>query len=319
MHRLIQNEWIKIFRQISTYIMIGFLLLVLIAGGAISKYLDTRAEPGNEHWKEELQSEVIENKEMLADSNIVMAPSLKGYLKQEIAIGEYRIEHNLPPTQPSSMWTFIGENAQMTSLVGLLVIIVASGIVANEFSRGTIKNLLIKPYKRWKILLSKYITTILLLLFMLAILFVGSALIGVILFGTGDAAHNTHLAYANGKVVEQSLLIYLIKAYLLNSLSVFMLTTMAFMISAVFRISGLAIGISIFLLMSGGTITNLLASKFEWPKYSLFANTNLMQYMDGTPLVEGMTMSFSIAMMAIYFVLFLLLAVVFFTKRDIAN
>ncbi|KRG12950.1 ABC transporter permease [Lederbergia galactosidilytica] len=320
MPKLIQNEWIKIFKQTSTYIMIGFLVLVMIGWGGIAKYLDSQMASVSDNWKEELQTQVNENKEMLANPDgTIMAPSLKGYLQQEIAMGEYRIEHNIPPEQSSSVWTFISDSVQLISLVGLLVIVIASGIVANEFSRGTIKNLLIKPYKRWKILLSKYITTVLFLAFMLVILFVGASVIGLVLFGTGDAAQQTHLAYTNGAVVEQNLLLYLIKTYLLNSLSVFMLTTMAFMISAVFRVSGLAIGISIFLLMSGGTITNLLASKFEWPKYSLFANTNLMQYIDGTPLIEGMTMSFSITMMIIYFGLFMLLAFGFFTKRDIAN
>ena len=66
-----------------------------------------------------------------------------------------------------------------------------------------------------------------------------------------------------------------------------MLATMAFMLSAVFRNSSLAVGFSIFLLVMGNTATVFLAAKFEWTKYILFANTDLSQYMNGTPLVEG--------------------------------
>src|SRR6478609_844788 len=40
----------------------------------------------------------------------------------------------------------------------LLTVIVAAGIVASEFSQGTIKMLLTRPVKRWKILLSKFLT-----------------------------------------------------------------------------------------------------------------------------------------------------------------
>ncbi|MBW8348289.1 ABC transporter permease [Bacillus sp. IITD106] len=317
MLNLIKNEWIKIFKQVSTYIMIGFLLLVIFAAGGIMKYMESQEKPANDNWKQELITQNEQNKAQLADAEGA-TPSLKEFYSKEIAINEYRIEHNMPPENSYSVWGFINESSGLTHFVGLLVIIVASGIVANEFSWGTIKILLIKPYKRWKILLAKYLTTILYLITMLAILFVTASILGLILFGKGTG-DNVHLAFVNGAVVEQNLSLYLIKTYILNSLSVFLLTTMAFMISAVFRNSGLAIGISIFLLLMGGTITNLLAAKFDWAKYSLFANTNLMQYVDGMPLVEGMTLSFSIIMLLIYFVIFHTMAFVFFTKRDIAN
>ncbi|MCJ8008980.1 ABC transporter permease [Lederbergia wuyishanensis] len=317
MLNLIKNEWIKIFKQVSTYIMIGFLLLVIIGVGGITKYVESKEKPANDNWKQELTAQNEQNKQQLADIEFA-APSLKEYLTKETAINEYRIEHNMPPENSYSVWSFIKDSSDLTSFVGLLVIIIASGIVAHEFSWGTIKILLIKPYSRWKILMAKYITTILYLLTMLAILFTIVSILGLILFGKGTG-DNVHLAYVNGAVVEQNLLLYLIKTYILNSLSVFLLTTMAFMISAVFRNSGLAIGISIFLLLMGGTITNLLAAKFDWAKYSLFANTNLMQYVDGMPLVEGMTLSFSIIMIIIYFIIFHAMAFVFFTKRDIAT
>jgi ABC-2 type transport system permease protein len=90
------------------------------------------------------------------------------------------------------------------------------------------------------------------------------------------------------------------------------------MISAVFRNSSLAIGLASFLMFTGSQITMLLANKYEWAKYSLFANTNLMQYIDRVPPVEGMTMSFSIMMLFVYFLAFYILAWWIFKKRDIA-
>ncbi|HLU23176.1 ABC transporter permease [Lederbergia graminis] len=318
MLKLIQNEWVKIFKQISTFIMIGLFVLLIIASGALVKYLESKEEPqANNDWKQELAAANEQSKRDLEEIPMI-TPTMKEFLMKDIAINEYRIEHDLPPETSSNVWTFISDSGSMIGTVGLIVIIIAAGIVANEFSWGTVKILLVKPYKRWKILLAKYMTVILFLLLMLGVLFVSSSIVGAILFGTGGDGSNIHLAYNNGVVEEQSLLFYLIKTYLLNSLSVFLLATMAFMLSAVFRVSGLAIGVSIFLLLMGGTVTNLLASKFEWAKYSLFANTNLMQYFDGIPMIEGMTLSFSITMIFIYFAIFHLLAFLFFTKRDVA-
>lgn len=317
MLNLVHNEWVKIFKQISTYIMIGLLVVLVMAAGALTKYLDSKASEPKSDWKQELTAENNALKQNMEGAKFV-APSLKEYTNRQIAINEYRIEHDLEPDRKSTVWTYLKDSADFISFAGLFVIIIAAGIVANEFSWGTIKILVVKPYKRWKILLAKYATVVLFLLLILAVLFISASIVGAILFGTGDAVKNVHLAYVDGVVKEQNLLFYMIKTYALNSLSVFLLATMAFMISAVFRISGLAIGVSIFLLLMGGTITNLLAAKFDWAKYSLFANTNLIQYIDGMPMVEGMTMTFSIIMMLVYFAIFHILAFGFFTKRDIA-
>lgn len=59
--------------------------------------------------------------------------------------------------------------------------------------------------------------------------------------------------------------------------------------------------------------------KFEWVKYILFANTDLTQYFDGSPLVSDMTLGFSIVVLAVYFIVFHVLAFGAFTKRDIAS
>ena len=58
--------------------------------------------------------------------------------------------------------------------------------------------------------------------------------------------------------------------------------------------------------------------KFTWAKYILFANTDLMQYFEGIPMVNGMTLPFSIIMIIVYFILFQILAYTVFKKRDVA-
>jgi len=128
-----------------------------------------------------------------------------------------------------------------------------------------------------------------------------------------------YLNYSNGQVTEQPIIIHLMIYYGLSSIDTIMLATMAFMISSVFRNSSLAIGLSLFLLFTGAQFTVLLSLKFSWAKYILFANTNLMQYVEGTPMVEGMSMSFSIIMLLIYFAVFQLLAFTVFKKRDVAS
>lgn len=317
MLNLVYNEWIKIFKRAGSYVMIGLIILGVIGSGALTKYYEGKVDTGSKKdWKTEVTAQIKADEQQIKDMPTTAA-SAKKFYEKNIEINKYRLTHNMAPSDQSSGFSFIKDNTMFISFVGLFTIIIAAGIVASEFSWGTIKLLLIRPLKRSKILLSKYLTVIVFGIFMLAILFVTSAIVGFVLFGSGSG-DNVHLAYTDGHVVEQNMLWYLIKTYLLSSIDVIMLITMAFMISAVFRNSSLAIGISVFLLLMGGNITQLLASKFDWAKFILFANTNLMQYFDGIPLVEGMTLGFSLIMLLVYFIIFIVLAFGVFMKRDVA-
>ncbi|NPC91979.1 ABC transporter permease [Bacillus sp. WMMC1349] len=309
MLKLIYNEWIKIFSRKGTYVMIGFLVVAVIGFGTILKTHGVgEADP---NWQKGLIGQNEEMKKELKDPDM---SDLKESLEESIAINEYRLEHDI--SDQYSMWKFVEKNTLMISFVGLFVITIAAGIVASEFNWGTIKLLVIRPVSRFKILLSKYLTVLLFALSLLLILFITSGVSGLVLFGPGDGSE-TYLTYVNGSVQEHNLLLYLIQYYLLDSISIMMLATMAFMISAVFRNSLIAVGISMFLLFSGPMMTKLL-SIFDWGKYFLFANTDLTVYFYGNP-PEGMTLGFSVAILAIYFVIFHLLAFSVFSKRDIAS
>jgi ABC-2 type transport system permease protein len=316
MVNLIKNEWMKIFRRPGTYVMIAILLLATAMVGIFSKYQTSSTHTVEKNWAETLREENDALKKQMAQSHSKVEIQ---FFKKEIAINDYRIQHNLPPKETKyHVWSFVKDASELIILAGLFTIIVAAGIVASEFNWGTIKLLLIRPINRTKILTSKYLTVLLFALFMLAVLFVFSTVLGAILFGLPDKAV-PYLNYYNGKVTEQNIVVHLLIYYGLNSIKMIMLVTMAFMISTVFRNSSLAIGLSLFLLFTGDQFTALLALKFSWAKYILFANTDLMQYIEGTPLVNGMTMPFSIIMLIIYFAIFQFFAFFVFKKRDVAS
>ncbi|SEN88119.1 ABC-2 type transport system permease protein [Amphibacillus marinus] len=314
MLKLIFNEWEKIMRKKATYVMIGMTILAVIILSGGLKYIAGQYDTQDDNWQAVLEEENTYYQESLStlENN-----QMQTYYERNIAINTYRLENNIPPDSEDNIWTVVEESRAIISLVGLFTIVVASGIVASEFSTGTIKLLLIRPISRVKILLSKYLTVILFSLFLLSITFGLAAIAGLILFGTAPE-EAVHLAYQNGQVVERALGLHLMGSYLLYSIDILMLTTMAFMISSVFRNSSLAVGISIFLLTIGGTAANILSFYFDWAKYILFLNTDLTVYFDGMPNIEGMTLTFSIVMLLLYFVLFHLLAFFFFNKRDVA-
>ncbi|MNY55445.1 ABC-2 family transporter protein [compost metagenome] len=96
-----------------------------------------------------------------------------------------------------------------------------------------------------------------------------------------------------------------------------MYVTMAFMISSAFRSSTMAIGFSIVGMFAGNILLEAL-HRFDWSRYLLFANTDLTQYLSGRPYQNGMTLAFSIVVLAVYFLVFNLISWLMFTRRDVA-
>lgn len=311
---LIWNEQIKLYAKKATWVMFAVLLLIALGGGLITKFLGVESDfkEYGENWQAELQEENVEltaemeKDEFLQYSNPVI-----------IDKNNYHLENDIKP-QPYDGWEYVLDNSFLTSVISLFTIIIAAGIVSNEFKWGTIKLLLIRPISRTKILLSKYVSVLIFAFTLLIFLLVTSWIIGAILFGLNGlnptVVQDTMSGYAENDVLGE-----LAKSYGFSLVTLLMMATFAFMISAIFRSSGMAIGLAIFLMLAGNTIVVFL-SKYEWAKYILFANTNLKQYTtDAEPLLPGMTMTFSIIVLVVYFVIFMVAAWTAFTKRDVAG
>ncbi|GGL49880.1 ABC transporter permease [Sporolactobacillus putidus] len=310
---LIQNENMKIYRKNATKVMLIILLGMILAAGLIIK-LNQPAPKENTQWKQSLVQQNKMYQQQMAQ--VKGSKQAVNYYKQTIATNQYRIDHNLKPAQGMTLWSFVESAAPNAALlISIFAIIVVSTSIASEFDTGTIKLLLIRPIRRTEVLLSKYLSTLMFAVFCLIVLFVFSWLIGGIMFGFGGAAE-AHLSYINGKVYETSWVLAIWKNYLLSCVSLFMMVTFAGLIASAFRNSGLAIGLSIFLMMASSIIIQLLGG-YSWVKYVLFANTDLTQYTTGTPLRSDMTLSFSLTVLAVYYVIFVIIGWLFYTKRDI--
>jgi len=307
---LILNENMKIYRRMRTWIMVAVLIIIVLL---VSIVMYNSQPKDNSNWQKNLKQENESNKAVL---NETMPKVSKDLIKERIKINEYAIEHNIPPIH-NSLWGAVKDLSSLIFLVTILTVVVAGDTVAGEFSTGTIKLLLIRPATRSKILFSKYVSAFLFALFLLIVLFLAAFIINSFLLGFG----NIDLPYLhlgpNGSVVESSLILQVLGTYGLACVSLIMIVTLAFMISTVFRSSSLAIAASIVLLLIGTSITSLLG-QYAWAKYILFANTDLSQYIEGRPFAEGMTVTFSIIVLLVYFIVFNALSWTIFNKRDVA-
>lgn len=216
-------------------------------------------------------------------------------------------------------WVFISiSSLGLYSIVALFGVIIASDIVSSEFTWGTIKMLLVRPQRREIILLSKFIAVLLFALLLLIELFVASWVVGGIFFGF-EGINSIITIEQGGTIIKETVSIYAIKLYGLQFISLIVTLSIAFMLSTVFRSGSLSLGISIFVVFSGD-ILNVFLNKYEWGKFVLFPNLSLEQYVTQTgPLIEGMSLPFSLSINTIYFMIFIVITWSVFKQRDIAT
>ncbi|TVY01132.1 ABC transporter permease [Cohnella terricola] len=198
-------------------------------------------------------------------------------------------------------------------LITIFTVVVAADSVAGEFTWGTIKLLLIRPWSRSTILLSKYLSTMLFALFFTVVAFIMTLLANLVVFGFSTDAN---LAAGMTDVA------YIWKFYLMEFVTLIIIVTFGFTMSSAFRSGGLAIGLSIFFLFAGNLITGLFAlANKAWVKYVLFMHLDLTSYINGGngPIPNyPTTLGFSLAVLAVYFVIFNVVSWTVFRKRDVA-
>ncbi|MCL1699327.1 ABC transporter permease subunit [Lysinibacillus sp. Bpr_S20] len=303
--KLMQNEWMKLWHKKGTWTMVALLVLFIIGPGIMLKYYETKED---KTWQQLEQQSIDNYKEILKDDNL--SAEDKNHFEDQIAISEYRLANDVPSQDFAGFMSLTGG---MLTLVTLFTVIVAASIVSNEFSTGTIKMLLTRPVSRAKILTSKLLTTFIFGLLLIVVNVGVSALVGLILFGGSTGAE---LEVVNGQVVEKAVWNDLAYHYLLSGGDFVMSILFAFLVGSVFRSSSLAIGLTIFLSFSGGMVVMFL-SKFKIVKYIWLTHSDLTQYEHASSILDGITMPFSLTILAIYAVVFLVISYMSFMKRDV--
>ena len=204
----------------------------------------------------------------------------------------------------------------------VVIVMIAGTIVSEEFNKGTIKLLLVKPYTRNKILMAKAITTFIMIIFIIVVTLVMQILIGGIIFGF-DSLSEPVVAYNfNTNTMEEMNIFANLGVQTLTQLPmIILLATLAFAISTLFTNNTLAITISLLGFMSASIINQLaIGYDLQFMKYFVTMNWDLSIYVNGAlPYMEGMNMTMSIIICVVYFLIMMIPTFIVFKKRNIKN
>lgn len=255
-----------------------------------------------------------------------------GRSQQEIVmVGMYQLEHevyedtsykpsslfDITPYEHFDFWDVMIKIPYVESFIGIIMIVIAGGIVSSEFSQGTIKFLLISPAKREKILMAKYFTVISMgFLMMLVMFLINIPITGLLFSFKGITA--PYISVVDGEVIAQSTFVYLIKSFMLKSVQVIISTTLAFTLSSLVRSTALAVVTGYILNSIDVALVSVMYSfNLDWGRYLIFANTDLLNIYKGTSVFPQHSLGFALIVIIAHMAVFLLTAWDSFTRRSV--
>lgn len=323
--RLVFNEIEKMVRK-KRILVIFFILAVLIpifVYAQLQQTEETIKRLGTSDWKVALQQKIVDQQNRLNSSGI--PEEWKNWLKVQIKQEQYYLDNNINPTAPGAP-TFIRKLIEQSIgwlLLPLLVMVITIDIVSGERSDGTIKFLLTKPVRRWKILVSKYISICLLISFILVLYgimaYVGSGF--VFSFKGWTVPVLTGFVIKNGNLLTDSVQLipqwkYILMAFGLAWFVCIVIGTLSFMVSVLVRTTPAAMGIMLAALITGSVLSGL-ATSWSGAKYFFSVNLGLTDYLAGQlPSIQGLNMHFSLINLSVWGITGLIIAFIVFLKQD---
>jgi ABC-2 type transport system permease protein len=316
---------LKIVRR-KKLVYVGLIIAVLVSLFTYAQFkeIERRIERvGSIDWRTTLQQQIIDTQNRLTSSGI--SEEWKSQLQLRIQQQQYYLDHNINPMEqgaPTFTRTF-AENS-ITLFLPLMVMVIAADLVSSERSAGTIKLLLTRPVKRWKILFSKYVALILsvsIIIFMYGLL---SYIISGLVFGykgwsapilTGFTSVAGELITSSAQMIPQWH--YLFMEFSLVWFVSIVVGTITFMLSVLIRSTPVGMGVMLAALISGAILSNMVSS-WESAKYFFMINLDLTAYLAGNaPPIEGMTLGFSLVVLSISGLVALLISFFVFIRQDV--
>jgi ABC-2 type transport system permease protein len=322
--RLTHNETTKIVQK-RRFLVIFLILLVLIpifVYAQMKQAQTLRERLGTEDWKVVLQQQIVDTQNRLASSRI--PEEWQQWLKIRVEQQQYYLDHNvnpLAPGAPTFTKEFLGNS--ITLFLPLLVMVIATDMVSGEHGDGTIKLLLTRPVKRWKILLSKLTALTLFVSLTVGLLIMLSYLLSGVVFGYGGWTSPvlTGFKIDAGNLDTSNVHLVPMWEYLMMSggfawFVSWVVGIISLMVSVLVRSTAAGMGIMLSAIIAG-TVLSAMASSWEGAKYLFIVNLELTQYLSGElPPIEGMTLGFSLAVLGLTAFSALVVSFVTFVRQD---
>lgn len=334
MKTLMKTEWQKCLKlKVTKYCFIALALIMI--GMIVVEFEDVQTFKENSAYQEEVLSwkEREENLIKYATESLEEDPWYSEFEKDQISrrieIAKFRLEHNIEKDVYKNVWWFFNDKAfgVISTIVIIMTILIGSANIAGEYSTHTLRQVLLLPYKRWKILFSKFIVMLLVGVTLYGVMFVMGLGSGFLLHGFNGLTSQVVL-YFGKTLTTMNMSLYSLSIVLLK------LIELAFYASFVLLVSVWTKNIAATTVMTSAfaigsvSVGNFLASYYSAINYLPFMNLDFRRYLDfgttmptlevfsGNVVVEGITPLLSIGIVSTTIVVFIIVSFNIFKRQD---
>jgi len=297
----------------------------------INKYSDSETA-----WKKSVSDDIIlieksiKNKFNEYQDKYLTEKDIQTLNEQKL-INIYKLENNIKPDYSNGSTNYremYESNSINMSLmfIGLLLIIAASASISEEIAKGTIKFLIITPFKRYKILLAKLLTYTVALVVLTLILSQLNVLVGDMFF---KEKSSDYIYVVNDTVQVMGASQYMSVTYMLYMPEIFIYILLGIVLSTTIRSTTIANTLTIMLYIGSPIVMAILNSllRVDWLKYLPIDNFSLVSKVLPTynfttdnmlsNASANTTLEFSIIVLSVTAILLLITMFESFNKRDI--
>ena len=242
----------------------------------------------------------------------------------ESNIARYKIENNISgnTTASESLQSLFTGGGNGLLFVIIIAIMLTGTTISDEFNKGTIKLLLVRPYSRRKILASKLIACLVTLIISILVITIIEIIFSGFTYGF-DTINVPAIIYNynTNSIVTMNVFMYMLINLLKILPLIIILALVAFVVATLSANTAVAIVIA-FLVYFVSNIVNQLTMLFQskWIMIIPTLNWDLTQYSYGhLPTIEGMNLGFSITICAVTIISLLVIAFEAFTRKNIKN
>lgn len=272
---------------------------------------------------EDLESSIMQKKnydiDKLSEGEKETYNNLLGTIAKDEYIISHKVDLNNGKTLRSVLINFFNE---YSFFIIIFVLMIGASILSEEFNKGTIKSLLIAPYKRKNILASKFITSLLIIPIITLIIILFELLVGGFVFGFSSLS--IPVVFYNTTKME--LMIMPICKFILLSFigilpEIILLLTLAFTLSVLIPSAAFALMVTISGWIGSSLINSLaVVYNLKFLRYFVTLNWNYNDYLFGNSLqFKYVNFPFSIIICIIYETIMLVVAFIVFRKKNVKN
>ena len=209
---------------------------------------------------------------------------------------------------------FINFFNEYEAIIIMFIILISCSIISDEF-KGMIKSLLIMPYSRNKILISKFLSVVLLFIFILIYIFLLQLIFGGLFFSYNSLKIPVLIYnYSSNNLITMNIFKYIL-LILLNKLPLFLITIILSMFLSIVTLNN---ALSSILMLLNYLVITPIVSNIKLFRYLINIHWDLSIYLYGRT-IPNMNFNTSILLCIIYFIIIFVSLLVIFDKKDIKN